>query len=191
MGGNSALYIKLLKKFSQTNGKAVEHLRDAFNLNDLKHANELAHGIKGVAANLGMNDLSDAAAKLESWDGCKDTEAWQPLLDQFELCLNTVLQAIEHLEQGMNKTATVVPDKDIAAIDKQKLSKLLKALESSLETDLGTASKHAEALSSMLVNTEYDEMFRRLEEQIDNFDSDGAREVIHAIEEGTGCGDLL
>ncbi len=45
-------------------------------------------------------------------------------------------------------------------------------------------------MSSMLVNTEYDEMFRRLEEQIDNFDSDGAREVIHAIEEGTGCGDL-
>ena len=99
------------------------------------HANELAHGIKGVAANLGMNDLSDAAAKLESWDGGEATEAWQPLLDQFEMCLNTVLQAIEHLEQGVNKTVTVVPDKDIAAIDKQKLSKLLKALESSLETE--------------------------------------------------------
>jgi len=44
-------------------------------------------------------------------------------------------------------------------------------------------------LGCMLVNTEHGEMFSNLEKQISNFDSDSAREIIHAIKKSTGCGE--
>jgi len=182
MGGNRALYHKLLKQFKQMNGEAAKELRNAFKRSDFEHIRKLAHGIKGVAANLGMNELSATSARIVSLDDIEATEASHLLLNQFELQLNTVLNAIEQFEHEAAKTETVARDSNIAAIDKQKLSRLLKELDSSLETDLVATARHIQALHSMLVHTEYDELFRGLDRQLDNYDSDGARETIHIIE---------
>ncbi|MFC1751037.1 response regulator, partial [Pseudomonadota bacterium] len=188
MNGNMDLYRKLLKQFKLTNQNVANELRDAFYRSDFEYAGKLAHGIKGVASNLGMNDLSEASFRIESAGGIGAEEVWHPLLNQFELHLNTVFHSIEQLEQEKSKTETDPHDEDIAEIDKQQLSKLLKKLESSLDTDLAATAEHAKALRSMLKHSEYEELFKGLDEQIDKYDSDSARETIHSIEKSAECG---
>lgn len=188
MEGNSTLYISLLKKFQRSNDRAAEEIRDALSRNDFKHASELAHGIKGVAANLGMNELFQVSARMASMDDVKDSADWPRLLERFDLQLAVVLQAIEQLEQKTTGPETDTSDKDTAAIDGQELLTLLKKLESSLETDLVATAGHMKALRSMLAYSKYEELFRDLDEQIDNYDSDGAKETIDAIETSTKHG---
>ena len=63
LGGNMDLYKRLLDKFSETN--QVTPLEEALNSGDLDQAIQLAHSIKGVASNLSLNKLADAAMKIE------------------------------------------------------------------------------------------------------------------------------
>ena len=60
-GGNTNLYMKLLRDFANNYGKVP----DIANLPS-KELTTYAHGLKGSAANLGLSDLSDYAASMEA-----------------------------------------------------------------------------------------------------------------------------
>lgn len=64
VGGNMALYVKLLGKL--VNGNYLEELDGFLATGDSEDAIRSAHSIKGVAANLSLNELSAAAAKVEA-----------------------------------------------------------------------------------------------------------------------------
>ncbi|OOZ42480.1 hypothetical protein BOW52_02985 [Solemya elarraichensis gill symbiont] len=187
LGGNSTLFIRLIKEFRQNNQEAAGRLRDALAVHNLEHAKEIAHGIKGAAANLGMNELSTVAAEFESLSEQQKLEACESLLDQFDLHLKKVIQAIVGLEQQMSDAVPQVEDNHTVVIDRRELSSLLKKLEASLDKDLRAANKYRGKLHAMLVNSEYDEMFWKLDREMSSYDSDGVREIIRAIEECTGC----
>jgi len=65
VGGNRTLYLKLLRQFVDTQGPAIAHITAALAAGDLALAERLAHSLKGVAANLGANQVRFAAAPLE------------------------------------------------------------------------------------------------------------------------------
>jgi HPt (histidine-containing phosphotransfer) domain-containing protein len=63
LNGNETLYIELLEMFFAEN--PLGRLRGFLSEGDVKNALLLAHSIKGTAANLGLEALSDLAAKVE------------------------------------------------------------------------------------------------------------------------------
>jgi two-component system sensor histidine kinase/response regulator len=66
VGGNNALYVKLLRQFADQQANAVGQIRAALATNDIESATRLAHTLKGVAGNLGAGGVQVAAAAVET-----------------------------------------------------------------------------------------------------------------------------
>lgn len=64
VGGNKALYSKLLLRFVE--GNQLEELEKFFDSGNLEEASRTAHTIKGVAANLSLIKLRALSSELEA-----------------------------------------------------------------------------------------------------------------------------
>lgn len=65
-GGNAALYRDLLLQFHGTFADAAARMEALYAAGDFEQARQLAHMIKGAAANLAMDELAEAAGALEA-----------------------------------------------------------------------------------------------------------------------------
>ena len=65
VGGNSVLYMKLLRQFIEQHALTVEQVTDALAKGDTALAERLAHTLKGVAGNIGSAQVPSAAGALE------------------------------------------------------------------------------------------------------------------------------
>ncbi|MDO5483902.1 MAG: Hpt domain-containing protein [Desulfovibrionaceae bacterium] len=59
------LYIRLLKKFMETEQDSTARITSALQSGDIEAASRMAHTVKGTAANLGAKALAAAALELE------------------------------------------------------------------------------------------------------------------------------
>jgi CheY-like chemotaxis protein len=65
VGGNTKLYLKLLREFASQQADAVEQVRAALARHDTESATRVAHTLKGVAGSLGAGPVQTAAAAVE------------------------------------------------------------------------------------------------------------------------------
>jgi PAS domain S-box-containing protein len=65
-GGNRARYVTLLRKFAEQQADTVATIQAALSGGDAATAERAAHSLKGAAATLGANALSEAAARAET-----------------------------------------------------------------------------------------------------------------------------
>ncbi|MDX5298355.1 MAG: Hpt domain-containing protein, partial [Gammaproteobacteria bacterium] len=65
MAGNQPLLDKLLGRFLDEQGEAVDRIIQAFDAGDRETAHRLAHTLKGMAASLGARALQHEAGRLE------------------------------------------------------------------------------------------------------------------------------
>jgi two-component system sensor histidine kinase/response regulator len=168
VGGNRALYGKLLLKFRKGYRDAVGQLRSLVAADDLESATRLAHSVKGVAANLGVDALARAAAELEKRFRAGELEVPTAVLQEFENRLNEVVGAIATIEAPREETERQGP------VDVDAVRPLLIEMAGLLETDLAEAVDRLEALRGLLAHTEMGDAFERLAEQVDDFDTDEA-----------------
>jgi two-component system sensor histidine kinase/response regulator len=66
VGGNTRLYVQLLRQFVSQQTAAVGEIRAALATSDAEGAIRLAHTLKGVAGNLGAGNVQNAAATVET-----------------------------------------------------------------------------------------------------------------------------
>jgi two-component system, sensor histidine kinase and response regulator len=66
VAGNKRLYLELLGQFVARQGSAGGQIEAALENGDRKLAERLAHSVKGVAGNLGIDSLFQLAGKLQS-----------------------------------------------------------------------------------------------------------------------------
>ncbi|MFH1494144.1 MAG: ATP-binding protein [Pseudomonadota bacterium] len=66
VNGNIALYRKLLMLFREKQADAVEHIRAAWQSGDHETAARLAHTLRGLAANIGAEDMVKKIRELEA-----------------------------------------------------------------------------------------------------------------------------
>ncbi|KAA6183867.1 histidine kinase, partial [Thiohalocapsa marina] len=64
--GNSALYLKLLRKTAQSQANSLEQYDAAVAAGDWTAAQRIIHSLKGVAGNIGAVDLQEACVRLEA-----------------------------------------------------------------------------------------------------------------------------
>jgi two-component system sensor histidine kinase/response regulator len=180
MGGNKQLYVKLLCKFRNGQENAPQEIRAAFQSGDKETAGRLAHTVKGVSGNLGAEGLYHVAAELEKAikEGRQDIDA--PLAE-LSAYLKVVMDGIKVLEQGL--AARRAPERPGAEteVDKEAVKRLLQEMARLLESDLTVAMNRLETLRGHLAQSSAHEELKRLEKQVEDFDTDRALESVETI----------
>jgi len=180
VGGNKQLYAKLLCKFKEGQEKAVEQIEAALQSGDVETAARLAHTVKGVSGNLGGDSLYRAAAELEK--AIKEgKESLDPLLTEFGSHLKVVMDGIKIFEDSL--AAQRGPEKPAAEVrvDREAVKLLLQEMTQLLESDLTEAMNRLETLKQHLTNSSVYEEFKRLEKQVEGFDTDSALKSVETI----------
>ena len=103
--GNRVLYAKLVRRFVEDQGSAVDQIAAATSRGDAELALRLAHTLKGVAGNIGAKLVQTAAGKLENdlRDGSDASEVERALRE-----LSSVLDPLIAQLQGRKPVATEV-----------------------------------------------------------------------------------
>jgi len=179
VGGNKQLYAKLLCKFRESQQKALAEIRAALQAGDRETAGRLAHTVKGVSGNLGAESLYSAAAELE-----KVIKEGQQNIDhpmaRFGSQLKIVMDGIKVLEESLAAQKATEPSTSVS-VDKESVKLLLQDMARLLESDLTEAMNRLEALKQHLAHSSAHEEFKRLEKQVESFDTDGALKSVEAI----------
>lgn len=100
--GRRDRYRKLLDKFASQYADQTEKIRAALQTQDLEEARRLAHGLKGVAATLGAQQVAAAALAVEQPLNTALRDKQPP--DDIEPLLDALNQSIVRLLQAINPT---------------------------------------------------------------------------------------
>ena len=139
--------------------------------------------MKGVAGNLGANDLSTAARELEV--GIKDPDVGKaaPLLEHFAVALRQVVTAIAELEQSEKivRSSEAAGLNDAESLDIAKLTPVFKQLANLLEDDDMEAAKYLDAHKEELKGLNVAQELHKIEEHIGQYDFEQALEVLSGV----------
>ncbi len=93
MSGNEQLFYKIIKKFNAEYSYFPKKIEDTLKENKIKEATILAHGINGIAGNIGATELQETASKLEIAID-KNSDTIEPLLKQLNTQFSRLLEVI-------------------------------------------------------------------------------------------------
>jgi two-component system sensor histidine kinase/response regulator len=179
VSGNKQLYTKLLCKFKEGQQNAGDQIKAALQDGDVDTAARLAHTVKGVSGNLGADNLYKAAAELET--AVKEGKALDLILAKFDAQLRLVMDGIREVEEGLTALQKFEDSGVEVRVDKEVVKTLLQEMARLLETDLTEAMNRLEALGRQLVNSAVHEEFKKLEKQVESFDTDAALKIVDDI----------
>lgn len=169
-------YHKAVHQFSAKNQMLVQALERALEASAIETIMSELHKLRGTAANLSLNILSEAAAKLESMIGTASKDKCKGQLNQLQKILSDTFDAIKRLpnsSNSINQTDTQVKSDKAACI--YQLHRLKEACEQ-YDPD------QSEAAFKQLMLTCNDTQMIELGKAIDNFDFAKAIECIVEIE---------
>jgi len=180
LGGNRKLLKKLLIRFADDYSDIAETLEKALDSGDIEYIRRTAHTIKGVAGNIGADDLFEAARELEaaSASGRPDDDT----LNQFKIVLNLTTASTGTLKAVPKNALADVSDSDpLPAADREQLAFLLAELDDYLEEGQIKAAQLINVLVKLIPGPAFKEPLERLKKHIDNYDFDEAREPVAEI----------
>jgi len=162
----------------------VPEIKTALQSGDRETAGRLAHTVKGVSGNLGAESLYRAAAELEKAikEGRKNIG---PPLTEFGSQLKIVMDGIRAFEESLAGQKELEPSTEVS-VDKEAVRLLLQEMVRLLESDLTEAMNRLEALRQHLAHSSAHEEFKRLEKQVEGFDTDSALKSVEAIARDLG-----
>lgn len=132
LSGNAGRYLQLLQDFEQSHGHTADAIGSALAQCRPDEAMRIAHSLRGVAGNLSVVDVAEAAKQIEQSLVSSGTVSEQglPLLDEAMQVFRGSLQA---LLAGVRPTepASASPSSGLAnaAATREKLAELLRAVQ--------------------------------------------------------------
>jgi two-component system, sensor histidine kinase and response regulator len=179
VAGNKKLYRKLLLSFKANNVDSTHAIRKSLDSDDMEDAERLVHTIKGVAGNIGANDLFTSAAAMEAALRYSDEEQYERLLEAFAEELDFVMKSIDNsLQTGKTVKEAVIKDQPL---DVENATTLLSEVMELMEDDYGETENRLELLKAMFDSSEFKTEFGILTSQIDGYDFDSAMETIKEL----------
>jgi signal transduction histidine kinase/DNA-binding response OmpR family regulator len=175
--GNEKLYKDLLNSFCLKNKDVVKTIKKNLETEDFKSNLLIVHTIKGTSANLGINDLTEAAARLEK--AFKNEMTDEKGFEIFENIFSTVLNTLSNFFENNPDASEEISD---TLISPDSLSHEIKALREELSSFKTDAVTKAEALNKKLPKNLKDEFsnilvminalqYEEAEKAIENFSS--------------------
>ncbi|MEO5360971.1 MAG: response regulator [Nitrospirota bacterium] len=179
MGGNTALYIKMLNEFREKYRDFMGILKDGLS-GGCPDIYRIVHTMSGVAGTIGAFELHRASQGLEYAlkDGHTDKTELEPLLAAFQLKLDEVMEDLSRLGSAKPAEAArlTAPSRDIKI--NEALSAQLQRLAATLEKGDADATIELDALKAMLRDLPEIEDLAEIKRQIDNYDYDKASETL-------------
>lgn len=144
VGGNTRLYVKLLRQFASQQADAIGEIRAALATNDAESAIRLAHTLKGVAGNLGARDVQDAAAAVETLlRGGSPADATNAALAQLAAVLDPLLARLRAALAVSTTAAAATPA--VAATHTRAVAAKLTKLFADFDTSAVTFAEENQA----------------------------------------------
>jgi signal transduction histidine kinase/DNA-binding response OmpR family regulator len=178
---NSALYLKLLRRFMETERDFVARFEQVERQGDRAEARRLAHSLKGVAATLGMAGLTAAAKALEEVS-VEDEDRWRPSLDRVNAELGLVLA-------GLGQQFPPPPDAPVPTLTRpgprlqvEALRPLLRQLRGRLEQGNYLAGQTLQQLSPLLLHSPQQASFREVRDAVTQYDFERALQRLDRLE---------
>jgi PAS domain S-box-containing protein len=172
VAGNKALYLNLLRKYSESQAGTAGAIKRALEGGDRALAERLAHSLKGVSGNIGALRVQDAAAEVER--AARVGADASALVESMGAELDAVLASLR----------STVPPEEIAAApaaSAEDIRQILEKLDAYLADADGDAldylSEHAAAMRAALGH----ERFGELRKAIEDFDFQAALEKLRAV----------
>jgi two-component system sensor histidine kinase/response regulator len=171
--------------FLADNRDTTRRIRETFAINDAEQMRQLAHGLKGSAANIGATELSMAAHALETAlrDGISPNSGSvhiESLIANVASALNQVLASIQSLEAPQPKDTSA----SVTAAIGQHLGELMTQLSEAVDrADPEEIMEIMPAVRKLTARCGHIDPFdfKTLEKQIDHYDYDQALETIRKI----------
>ncbi|MFH1113927.1 MAG: PAS domain S-box protein [Pseudomonadota bacterium] len=179
LGGNKRLFKKLLGDCRRDIQNAAEEIKDAWNKGDMEVTQRLAHTIKGVAGNIGAENLYVASRELESVIKQGQVDEFHHHLALFAKALEQVLESIASLGSKTAQSAARKPGEEpTAAFDAAKVGPLLVQLAACLRGNDFRAIECLEAVKAGLEDSGHDEQLLGLEACVGRFDFNSASDML-------------
>ncbi|MEG3639193.1 transporter substrate-binding domain-containing protein [Magnetococcus sp. PR-3] len=170
--GNKPLYLKLLSAFHEDHHPAIQRALDLFKEGDLETLQQLAHTLKGAAANLGANRLAQMAEAVELSPQYTDIQQMSLRLEELMAGLEVILatekrpQPIQVNQSDPDRAALVISKMRHALKDASpEASDLLPHLQQHLDQ---TYTPLIEQLSQQLALYEFEQALIILEHIFDS-----------------------
>jgi HPt (histidine-containing phosphotransfer) domain-containing protein len=176
LSGDQNLYVRLLEEFSRDFAPLGPDLSGRAQAGDWPAVYRLAHQVKGVAANLGLDDLARASADLEK--ETKTGPASSSRLTIWRARLDQAVSAIGRLER--HKSAPR-PGPVPTAMDMSRLDGGLHTLSHRLLAAGLDADDALNEIRPLLAAAGLDDEAVSLENAMARFDYDAARPIVQAI----------
>jgi CheY-like chemotaxis protein len=193
MLGKTTLYRELLQKFLVSQKNVPADIRAAAAAGDWTLAERVAHTLKGVAGNIGADDISARAADLQALCREKNTEHLPDALKALESVLTPFMQALQEFfanigittlgtGAGTGNASNLIALKSTFNIpaDSARVKSVVQELAELLaENDAEAADvlqQEADVLRSALGDN-----FAALEQAVQAFDFDAAQELLGRV----------
>ncbi|AGW14690.1 response regulator [Megalodesulfovibrio gigas] len=179
VSGNRSLYRKLLGKFRDKYLHSAAEVAAYLQAGQVQEATRLAHTIKGVAANLGADDLSRASAEVERALKAGHTEVTSLLADMTER-LTVVGTSLARLLPAVPAAKAPAPA-PTAALDRPAAAALARDIAAAVNDNLTQAMDKLTALLALPFAPAELALAEKAAAYLDNFDTDEAVAELEAL----------
>ncbi len=184
VGGDQARYLERLLRYEKSGIKMVDAIRSAFKDKDDTALKRMMHTIKGVAPMLGATSLARLAEASEKMINSENTAS--PKISEFIIEFETVLKEISSIKAALQRRTPSTSSESSAlpiVIDKERVSAILIELSGCMERDARQADHLVRTLGELLDNTCHQKRFMKLQQEMDNFETERAMKQIDALAE--------
>jgi HPt (histidine-containing phosphotransfer) domain-containing protein len=137
------------------------------------------HTLNGVSGNRGADSLYQAAAGLEK--AIMEGKNLDLIIAEFDSQLAMVMDGLRVVEERLAAQERPGDSETEVLVDKEAIRTLLQEITQLLDSDMIEAMNRLEALNGHLANSSTCEEFKRLEKQVESFDTDAALETVETI----------
>lgn len=179
VGNNRKLYLELLLRFVEHYGDSPVRLRAMLRGGDLNAAARMAHTVKGVAANLGVDRIHRLTRMME--DVLPENPLDPGLLKAFDVEMGQVLEYVQAIDARSRETRS--GNLQLAEEHRTALLALLGELPKRVETDWGGVEGALEALMSLVEGTPHAGDMVAILAAVKDFDTAGMAERADQLRE--------
>jgi len=179
VGGNQRLFHKLLLDFYTNHADSLQVLEQQLECGDLTSARRTAHTLRGVAGNIGAQDLQQTAEALEKALLAGQISQPSEIPTSFRAAFKALFQGLASLQQAPQQHP--FPATEEHPIEPADLDALYLAIDELLDEGDPEAKKLLVKINAAHKNSAEQDILKCLSDQIDNYEFDQARETLRAL----------
>ncbi|MBK1718429.1 hybrid sensor histidine kinase/response regulator [Thiocystis violacea] len=183
--GNAVLYLKLLRGFGPSWEDTAARVEEDLAAGRSEEGRRRVHSVKGVAGNLGAQDLYARGQVAETWIAEGEFDPYHPIWRDFAEALSRVTEGLAVVPEPGGAVAG--SDGEGRGMDSGALCRGLDAMIGLLDDDLGQAQARLDGLLPTLSRRLDPERVQTLLARIDGFEIDDAIATIKLMQEDLEC----